>query len=161
MQRMIRTLRIAVATIAVALSAPVPAAAQEAELPYWASIAAEEANMRVGAGQQFPIMWVYQRQGLPVKVVRLMQGWRYVEEQDGTTGWISASLLSRQRTAMVVGEEVAPMREAPSESAPLRWNLEPGVVGNLGECAEGWCELDVDRHVGWVEQSRLWGAGEP
>ena len=117
--------------------------------------------MRVGAGEQFPVQWVYRREGLPVKVVRLMQGWRYVEEPDGTMGWISASLLSRHRTAIVVGEELAAMREAPSRDAELRWNLEPGVVGDLGECEAGWCELDVNRHVGWVEQSRLWGAGEP
>lgn len=117
--------------------------------------------MRVGAGEQFPIEWVYRREGLPVKVVRLMQGWRYVEEPDGTMGWISASLLSRRRTAIVVGDGLAPMRDGPSASAELRWNLEPGVVGDLGDCEEGWCELDVERHVGWVEQSRIWGAGEP
>ncbi|GAA5057517.1 hypothetical protein GCM10023208_23090 [Erythrobacter westpacificensis] len=138
-----------------------PAAAQDVELPYWASIDTPEANMRVGAGEQFPIQWVYKREGLPVKVVRLMQGWRYVEEPDGTTGWISASLLSRQRTAIVVGEGLAAMREEPSAESDLRWNLEPGVVGDLGECEAGWCELDVERHVGWVEESRLWGAGEP
>jgi len=148
-------------TILSALVIVAPAAAQDVELPYWASIDTEEANMRVGAGEQFPILWVYKREGLPVRVVRLMQGWRYVEEPDGTTGWISASLLSRQRTAIVVGEGLAAMREEPSQDASLRWNLEPGVLGALGDCENGWCELDVERHVGWVEQSRLWGAGEP
>ncbi len=140
---------------------PAPAAAQETELPYWASIDTPEANMRVGAGEQFPIQWVYKREGLPVKVIRLMQGWRYVEEPDGTTGWISASLLSRQRTAIVVGDGVAAIREAPSRDAPLRWNVEPGVVGDLGDCDSGWCELNVERHIGWIEETRLWGAGEP
>lgn len=154
-----RHLRLAIAASALSIFAP--AAAQDVELPYWASISAEEANMRVGAGEQFPIEWVYRREGLPVKVVRLMQGWRYVEEPDGTMGWISASLLSRRRTAIVVGDGLAPMRDGPSASAELRWNLEPGVVGDLGDCEEGWCELDVERHVGWVEQSRIWGAGEP
>lgn len=151
--------RIATAAIAIALA--VPAAAQDAELPYWASISADEAYMRVGAGQQFPIVWVYGREGLPVKVVRLIQGWRYIEEPDGTTGWMSQRLLSRQRTAIVVGDDLAEMREAPSSNASLLWSLEPGVVGNLGDCADGWCELDVDGHIGWVEELRLWGAGEP
>lgn len=117
--------------------------------------------MRVGAGRQFPIEWVYKREGLPVKVVRLMQGWRYVEEPDGTTGWISQTLLSRQRTAIVVGEDLAAMREEPSADSALRWNLQPGVVGDLGECTDGWCELDVAGHAGWVEEARLWGPGEP
>jgi SH3-like domain-containing protein len=43
----------------------------------------------------------------------------------------------------------------------LRWNLEPGVVGKLGDCEAGWCELSVGPRKGWVEQKRLWGAGEP
>ncbi|WP_338245137.1 SH3 domain-containing protein [Aurantiacibacter hainanensis] len=157
---MVRTLRLAV--IAVLASLAVPAAAQDVELPYWASIDTPEANMRVGAGEQFPIKWVYRREGLPVKVVRLMQGWRYVEEPDGTMGWISQGLLSRRRTAIVIGEDLAPMREEPDAASQLRWNVEVGVVGNLGDCTEsGWCEFDVGGHVGWVEQARLWGAGEP
>ena len=139
-----------------------PAAAQDADdLPYWASISAEEANMRVGAGERFPIAWVYNRRGLPVKVVRFHQGWRLVQEPDGTEGWIFSSLLSRRRTAIVTGEGVAPMRESGAGEAALRWNLEPGVIGDLGECEAGWCDLDVDGHRGWVEADRLWGAGEP
>ena len=157
---MFRPLRLALLALLISY-APAPAAAQENDLPYWASISAPEANMRRGPGEQFPIEWVYHRQGLPVKVVRLLQGWRYVEEPDGTTGWISACLLSRQRTAVVTGEGLAPMRAAPEAAAHLRWNLEPGVLGVLGDCEAGWCELDVDGHRGWVEQARLWGPGEP
>ena len=157
---MLRCLRLAAAAFLAALA--VPAAGQDVELPYWASINTPEANMRVGAGEQFPIKWVYRREGLPVKVVRLMQGWRYVEEPDGTMGWISQGLLSRRRTAIVIGDALVPMRAEPDSDAQLRWNVEAGVVGALGDCTEdGWCELDVEGHVGWIEQSSLWGAGEP
>lgn len=156
---MFRHFRIALTVLALSIGGV--ATAQDAELPYWASIDTSEAYLRRGPGEQFPIMWVYTREDLPVRVVRLMQGWRYIEEPDGTMGWMSASLLSRQRTAIVVGEDLLPMRAAPGEGSALRWNLEPGVVGLLGECAQGWCEFDVDGHAGWVEQSHLWGAGEP
>ena len=54
-----------------------PAAAQERETPYWASIRAEVLNMRVGPSENYPIDWVYKRKGLPLKVVRIMQGWRW------------------------------------------------------------------------------------
>ena len=142
-----------------------PARAQDVDLPYWASISADQANMRAGASERYPIKWVYERRGLPVKVVRSYQGWRMVREPDGTEGWIFSSLLSRQRTAIVIGEDLATMHESGSESAPMRWTLEPGVVGVLGECIESWCEFSVERmagwHRGWVAQDRLWGAGEP
>ncbi len=150
------------ALLLLALLAPASAAfAQERELPYWASISAETANMRAGAGERFPIEWVYQRPGLPVQVIRFHQGWRLVRDPDGAEGWIYASLLSEQRTAIVTGEGLAAMRESGTAGAALRWNLEPGVIGELGTCASGWCELNVSGHRGWVEQDRLFGAGAP
>lgn len=134
------------------------------DLPYWANIGAEEARLRAGAGRKFPIEWVYSRPGLPVKIIRVFQGWRLIEEPDGTQGWMFRSLLNEtqaERTAIVIGEDAAAMREAGREDAALRWTLEPGVIGRLGECVADWCELDVDGARGWVPQDRLWGAGAP
>ncbi|MXP42387.1 hypothetical protein GRI75_12125 [Altererythrobacter soli] len=144
-----------------ALVLTAPASAQEREVPYWASLRSDEVNMRVGPSENYPVDWVYKRRNLPVKVVRLMQGWRLVRDPEGTQGWVVARLLSPERSAIVIGEGVAAMREEPSESSDLRWKVEPGVVGMLGECEAGWCELDVEGRKGWVEQDRLWGAGEP
>lgn len=135
--------------------------AQSNETPYWAAIKVDEAFMRVGPSATYPIDWVYRRQGLPLRVIRVNQGWRLVEDSDGIQGWISASLLTRARGAIVIGEGLAPLRVEGSASARVRWNLEPGVVGQLGDCTGGWCAFDVAGHAGFVEQARLWGAGEP
>jgi SH3-like domain-containing protein len=138
-----------------------PAQAQDREVPYWASMRVDEVNMRVGPSESYPVEWVYHRADLPVKVVRLYQGWRRVRDQDGAEGWIVARLLSPDRTAVVVGKGLAAMRAEADATAALRWNLEPGVVGKLGDCEAGWCELSVGPRKGWVEQKRLWGAGDP
>jgi SH3-like domain-containing protein len=138
-----------------------PASAQDREIPYWASLRASEVNMRVGPSENFPIEWVYRRQGLPVKVVRVMQGWRLVEDPDGERGWIVARLLNPARGAIVIGEGLAEMRASAEPDARLLWRVEPGVVGTLGKCDAGRCRLTVGVHAGWVEQDRLWGAGEP
>ncbi len=53
-----------------------PAIAQDREVPYWASIRASELNMRVGPSADYKIAWVYHRAGLPVRVLRVMEGWR-------------------------------------------------------------------------------------
>lgn len=138
-----------------------PAAAQEREVPYWATLRSTEVNMRAGPSEAFPIAWVYRRQGLPVKVVRVMQGWRLVEDPDGDRGWIIARLLNPKRGAIVTGEELAEIRAEAGASAQLRWRVEPGVVGDLGKCEAGWCEFDAAGHKGWIQAERLWGAGEP
>ena len=159
MRSMFRSFSVLLAAVLVATGGP--AAAQDREVPYWASLRVDEVNMRVGPSGNFPIKWVYHREGLPVKVVRLMEGWRLVEDPDGAEGWVVARLLSPERTALVVGKGLTPMRAAPGDSAQLLWNVEPGVVGILGECAADWCELDVGGRRGWVEYERLWGAGAP
>jgi SH3-like domain-containing protein len=143
------------------LAVPATALAQERETPYWASLRSDEVNMRVGPSEDYQIAWVYHREGLPVKVVRLREGWRLVRDPEGAQGWILARLLNPQRTAMVIGKGLAALRETGSDSARLLWNAEPGVVGKLGDCEEGWCEFDAEGRKGWVRQSRLWGAGEP
>jgi SH3-like domain-containing protein len=137
------------------------AQAQDREAPYWATIRASELNMRVGPSPDYKIDWVYRRPGLPVKVVRLMEGWRLIEDPDGTQGWVVARLLSPDRGAIVIGEGLADMREAGEADADLKWRLEPGVVGALGDCESGWCALSVENRHGFVREERLWGVGEP
>lgn len=141
------------------ISAPVTAA--EDDVPYWASIRPVEVNMHVGPGEDYRINWVYHRPGLPLKVVRKMEGWRLVEDPDGARGWMLARFLSRNRGAFVKGKGLIEMRSDAGGDGKVLWRLEPGVTGKLGKCAENWCRLDVDGHVGFVSQDRLWGAGEP
>lgn len=145
----------------VALGVAAPASAQDREVPYWATLRADEVNMRVGPSPDYKIDWVYRRPGLPMKVVRLVEGWRLVEDPDGTRGWVVARLLSPERGAIVIGKGLAAMREAASESAPARWHAEPGVVGKLGQCSDGWCRFEVKGREGWIRAERLWGAGAP
>ncbi|WP_240504516.1 SH3 domain-containing protein [Tsuneonella mangrovi] len=161
-------MRTASAFLAIAVAASIgvlamhsPGTAQESETPYWATIRTTKLNMRAGPGRDYPITWVYKRKGLPLKVVRVHEGWRLVRDPDGDEGWMTANLLSRERGALVIGQGLAPMRDAPTESGRLKWNLEPGVVGKLGECEAGWCTFEVTGHSGYVSKARLWGASVP
>ena len=138
-----------------------PAAAQDREVPYWATLRATEVNMRVGPSEAYPIAWVYRRQGLPVKVLRVREGWRLVQDPGGERGWIVARLLDPERGAIVIGTGLAAMREEPDGGSRVLWRAEPGVVGALGNCEDGWCEFDVGGREGWVRAERLGGAGEP
>ena len=142
---------------------PFAASAQDRDVPYWATIrpSATELNMRVGPSPDYPISWIYQRPGLPLKVIRLHESWRLVRDPAGDEGWVSSRLLSPDRGAIVIGRQPAAMRSGPSADSQLRWRAAPGVVGRLGSCSNGWCELKVGQREGWVEQSHLWGVGDP
>lgn len=138
-----------------------PVRAEESNVPYWASVRATEVNMRSGPGEDYRISWVYHRQHLPVRVLRTMQGWRFVQDPEGTQGWILARFLTRERTAFVQGNGYADMRHDRKAAARLLWRVERGVIALLGDCEDNWCAVTVGDRRGYIAQDRLWGAGEP
>ena len=144
-----------------AASCLAPVHAQDKEVPYWATIRFEEVNMRVGPSQEYKIDWVYHRRGLPVKVIRVREGWRLVEDPEGTRGWIAASQLHPDRGTLVIGKGLADIRADANRSSALQWRAQPGVVAKLGRCRENWCEVDVGGRKGWMQADRLWGTGKP
>ena len=145
-----------VLVMAALMVAPAAISAQK-KVPYWSSINAGKARMRTGPGQQFPASWMYQRAGLPVKVLATYPNWRKIEDPDGTQGWMQANLLSDKRTA-IVRDDVRPMREKPNADARIVWRAEPGVVGKISDCGNGWCKFDVTGRLGYIEAAHIWGA---
>jgi SH3-like domain-containing protein len=134
-----------------------PVRAQDRAVPYWASLRYEQVNMRVGPSKEYPVEWIYKRKGLPVKVVRVREGWRLVKDEQGEQGWVAASQLSPERAVVVVGSGLADLRGSPESSSALRWRAEPGVVAKFLRCRESWCEIDIEGRTGWVLGTRLWG----
>lgn len=126
------------------------------QTPYWVSLATDAAILRAGPGKGFPAAWRYVREGLPLRVIQVRAEWRRVEDMGGTQGWMRASLLSEQRTAIITGE-VTPLRAGPDRAAKVNWRAEPGVVGRISHCSGGWCQFDVKGRGGYVEQARIWG----
>ncbi|WP_447931137.1 SH3 domain-containing protein [Sphingopyxis fribergensis] len=145
-------------TFAALMAVVGPAAAQSdpVPLPYWASISVDEARMRKGPSPDVPVIWEYRRKDLPVKVVARFETWRKIEDPDGTQGWMAARLLSRTRTAIVTGE-IRPLREDASVSAGVAYRAQPGVVGRITDCKDGWCLFDVKGRKGWIQTDHIWG----
>jgi SH3-like domain-containing protein len=135
----------------------VPLGAQERAVPYWAALRYEQVNMRVGPSREYPVDWVYKRKGLPMKVVRVREGWRLVRDVAGAQGWVAASQLTPDRGVLITGEGLVDLRSGPSATAALRWRAEPGVVARLVGCRDAWCEIDAEGRKGWVPEARLWG----
>ena len=145
------------AGIGLALGSSAELRAQAEDESGWRSLRYSKTNMRAGPGGSYPIEWEYKREGMPVRVLRIREAWLYVEEIDGTKGWISESQLSKARGVLVTGEGEVTLHEEPSADSKLKWRAEPGVVARLNECQDGWCEIDVSGRTGWVAATRLWG----
>lgn len=137
-----------------------PAAAQEKQPPYWASIASGQAMTRTGPGKNYPGVWLYQRRDLPVRVVKKYDNWRLIQDPDGAQGWMLVTLLSDRRTAIVKPGQPRPIRIRASDAAKIQYMVEQGVVGRISKCRDGWCRIEIGNHRGYVRGTDIWGIGE-
>ena len=133
------------------------ASAQDRSPPYWASIASGEAMTRAGPGRTYPGLWLYKRRDLPVRVLKLYENWRLIEDPDGDKGWMLVSLMSAQRTAIVKPGEPRPIHEKRASASRVAYLAEPGVVGKIDECDGDWCRFAAGKRRGWIRQSELHG----
>ncbi|HYM19305.1 MAG TPA: SH3 domain-containing protein [Micropepsaceae bacterium] len=137
-------------------SASPPASSTPAQ-PYFASLKGDKVFMREGPSDNHQVKWIYHRKGLPVEVLASFEVWRRVKDMDGVIGWIHQALLSRERTALVVGAGDAAIRKGNASDTAVVGQARPGAIGRLVACKGDACEVKFDGVTGWVERSRLWG----
>lgn len=152
---------IGVATaVLIGLVAAAPASAQEKQPPYWASVASGQAMTHTGPGRSYPNVWLYQRRDLPVRVLKKYENWRLIEDPDGAQGWMLVTMLSDRRTAIIKRGDVRPVRTSADDSARISYQVQPGVVGRISKCRNGWCRIDIGSRRGYVKEADLWGVSD-
>jgi len=126
-------------------------------LPRFETLRFDTVRMRRGPGREYPIAWVFKREGLPVEVFREYEDWRQVRDPFGDIGWIKRTQLSRARHGLVVGEESVPLRSEAAEDAKIVARAASGVVLRLDECSQIWCHGRAKGYSGWVRKDALFG----
>jgi SH3-like domain-containing protein len=128
-------------------------------LPRFVSLRADEVNLRVGPGDQYPILWVYHRVGLPVEILREYDVWRLVVDSDGTKGWMHEATLVGTRHYVINGTQPVTLYSHPLDGANPAAQLMPGVVGLLERCdpPSDWCRVRAGHVSGWLKRSEFWG----
>jgi SH3-like domain-containing protein len=126
------------------------------KVPRFASLKADEANLRTGPGERYPIDWVLTKKGLPVEIVAEFDVWRKIHDSEGSEGWVHQRLLAGSRTVLVVGN-IRILHAEPDPSSPAVARAEPGVIARLLECREAWCRVEAQDIRGWLRRSEIWG----
>jgi SH3-like domain-containing protein len=127
-------------------------------VPRFASLKSEKVHMRAGPGFQYPILWIYQKKGLPVEITAEFDTWRRIRDADGDEGWVHLSNLSGKRGVLVKGEGLAPMYKHRDETGALRAKVETGAQGKLLSCRDSWCKVEISALKGYMKRRDIWGA---
>ncbi len=138
-------------------------------LPRFVSLKSDRVNVRKGPGMEYPIAWVFKRAGLPVEVLREYEGWREIRDAEGATGWVTQSLLSGRRTALVAptlksdpqkpgdASSSVALRASDNDTAGTVVDVETGVIASVFSCDGRWCQVAVEDFKGYLPQKSLWG----
>lgn len=156
------------ALMMVIVAQPSAVFAQEAKLtvrgsglpvPRFVTLKFDEVNMRAGPGSEYPVLWQYQRTGLPMLVDAEFGVWRKVVDHEGTTGWMHGSVLSLRRMALVVNG-TARVHKEPDDGSKVLAVAERGALIELQSCPANWCKIANGSLRGWIPRKALWGLRE-
>ena len=124
-------------------------------VPRFESLRYSAVHGRRGPSKDHEIVWRYERQGMPVLVVKETRDWRQIRDADGDETWVQARMLNERRNVIVLAKAV--MRRKPNDLSRGLASIQQGVVAELDRCEESWCRVKADGFRGWVPQSTLWG----
>lgn len=133
-----------------------PAGAGERPVPRFVSLKADEVNVRVGPGRQYPVKWTFVVSGVPVQIIAEWDNWRKIRDWEGQEGWVHSAMLSSKRTVIITGEKRTLYRRADATSPPVV-RLRPGIIGDIEDCIDGWCRIEVRNYRGWLKRGDFWG----
>jgi SH3-like domain-containing protein len=136
--------------------ATLPVQAGTDKILRYVSQRSEKAYLREGPSYAYKVLWVYRHRGYPFAVTAQFDVWRRVQAADGAVGWMSATMLSDNRTVLVTGQGRVQIFARP-EGGKVVALADPGATANLLACASASCHIHSDQVDGWIAKSRIWG----
>ena len=130
------------------------------EIPRYVSLKSNDANIRVGPSKNYPIKIKYIKKNYPLKVLEEYEDWRKVEDFQKNFGWIHKSLISSNRTGILLSND--------NKTIKLLNTLNGNVIGEIGrgnivfleKCKIDWCLVSFRNYRGWIDKKNVWGIKE-
>jgi SH3-like domain-containing protein len=141
-----------------ALLLAVQQARAEDRILRYVSQRADKAYLREGPSYAHRVLWVYRHRGYPFAVLAEFDVWRRVRAADGAVGWMSASMLTDQRTVLVTGQGRAKIFSSENGGKVVAL-ADPGATAVLRACAPAACRIRGEGIDGWIPRDRIWGVG--
>jgi len=126
-------------------------------LPRFATLRADEVNVRTGPGVRYPVEWVFVYRNMPVEIIAEFDTWRKIRDWQGTVGWVHQSMLSGRRT-VIIAKGPQPMHRDADAATPVIARLQKKVLAKLLGCRKLWCRVEVSGIRGWMTRAQFWGA---
>ena len=125
-------------------------------VPRYVTLKFNEVNMRAGPGREYPVLWSYNKTGLPLLVEAEFGIWRKVIDHEGTTGWMRGSVLSLRRMVLVT-DVSAKIYATANDKGNVIAIAERNALLELQSCPANMCKVASDSVRGWIKRDAIWG----
>ena len=130
------------------------------ELPRYISIKSSEANIRVGPSKNYPIVIKYIQKGFPLKIIDEYEEWRRVEDHKKRIGWVHKSLISGNRTGIILSSNNKAIEVFNTINGDIIGKIGIGNIVNINKCKIDWCKIAKDNYKGWIYKRKIWGVNK-
>ena len=127
------------------------------EIPRYISLKSNDANIRVGPSKNYPIEVKYIKKNYPLKIVEEYKEWRKVEDFKNNTGWIHKSLISGERTGIILSKNDKKIDVLNTINGIIIGKIGKGNIVYLEKCKIDWCLVSLGDFKGWMDKKYIWG----
>lgn len=125
-----------------------------------ACVSSSKANVREGAGTDFPAVWVAERH-TPFEVLGWSGDWAEVVDYEDDRGWAHRSVLAGGDCVIVKGKRANVRTGAGLEHEAI-WELERGYPLKALRRRGDWLQVTDGAEVdGWIFVRLVWGSTRP
>ena len=125
------------------------------------AIKSDNANMRVGPGKRFEILWNFKKPGLPIKIHKKFEQWYQIETPDGSIGWMRNNLISYKEKTIIFIKNAKIYKDKNIESKIIA-NVDKNSILKIHYCKNEWCKVESKKYniIGFVQNNKnsMWGA---
>ena len=127
------------------------------EIPRYVSLKSNDANIRVGPSTNYPIAIKYIQKNYPLKILEEYDDWRKIEDFTKNNGWIHKSLISGNRTAIIVSNNDDKIKIFNTIEGIKIGNIGKGNIVSINKCKIDWCSISFNKFKGWIYKKNIWG----
>ncbi len=130
------------------------------EIPRYVSLKSNDANIRVGPSKNYPIEIKYIKKNYPLKILEEYEEWRKVEDFKKNIGWIHKSLISGNRTGIILSKDNKNINLVNTLGGNVIGEIGKGNIVNVEKCKTNWCLVSKENFRGWIHKKYIWGVKE-
>ncbi len=121
------------------------------------SLGSHIVNARIGPGEEYPVVYVYKRKYLPVKVITKYNDWYRIQDHESSKSWVHKRLLSKRKSIFVL-KNYSVLYKSPKNSSVKIARLEKGVVGIvINNTNKDFVKIQINGLKGWVRRADVCG----